>query len=224
MRIQVLQFDERVELGTFSGWLTELGGEITTWRCDRQQLPDPEDQGAVILLGGYMGVSDREQLPYLQLTADWVAEQVAVGRPLLAICLGAQLLAHALGGRVFREARQEKGIAEIELTAAGQSDPLFAQLPNPFTSFEWHNDSFALPAAALQLAQTDRCPGQAFRHGNAWGVQFHPEVDEIIVADWCQRTGAGEQPLLAFRRHQQRYFQHSKQLLENFYHAAQPLL
>ncbi|HEY5674879.1 MAG TPA: type 1 glutamine amidotransferase [Malonomonas sp.] len=224
MRIQVLQFDERVGLGTFSGWLAEAGSEITCWRCDQQQLPGIDDRGPVILLGGYMGVGDRQQLPYLQLAADWVAAQVEAGRPLLAICLGGQLLAHALGGSVTSQYRQEKGIAAIELTPAGQVDPLFAGLPNPFCSFEWHNDSFDLPQAATHLAWTEPCPGQAFRYQNAWGLQFHPEVDTTIVAQWCQRTGAGEKPQQIFHQHQQRYLQHSRQLLLNFLQTAQSLL
>jgi GMP synthase-like glutamine amidotransferase len=224
VRIQVLQFDEQVGLGTFSGWLVELGGDITTWRCDQLQLPGDADLGAVILLGGNMGVGDRQQFPYLQLVADWVAEQVETGRPLLAICLGGQLLAYALGGSVASQFRQERGITDVELTAAGRLDPLFAGLPNPYCSFEWHNDSFELPLAALHLAQTTPCPGQAFRYKNAWGVQFHPEVDEAIIADWCRRSGAKEGLQLLFRQQQQRYFQQAKKLLENFYVTAQMLL
>lgn len=224
MRIQVLQFDERVGLGTFSRWLAEAGGEITSWRCDRQQLPDCADSGPLILLGGYMGVGDRELHPYLQLAADWVAGQVAAGRPVLGICLGGQLLAHALGASVTSQYRQEKGIAAVEVTPAGLTDPLFAGLPNPFCSFEWHNDSFELPDGAVHLAQTERCFGQAFRYKNAWGLQFHPEVDTAIVADWCQRTGAGEEPQQVFQRHRQLYLQHSKLLLNNFLQTAQRLL
>ena len=224
MRIQVLQFDERVGLGTFSGWLAEAGREITNWRCDQQQLPGCDDRGPVILLGGYMGVGDRAQLPYLQLAANWIAGQVEAGRPLLAICLGGQLLAHALGADVASQYRQEKGISAIEVTPAGLSDPLLAGLPNPFCSFEWHNDSFELPDGAIHLAQTERCPGQAFRYKNAWGLQFHPEVDAEIVADWCQRTGAGEEPQHVFRQHQSLYLRHSKQLLSNFLQTARRLL
>lgn len=224
MRIQVLQFDERVGLGTFSGWAEEQADEISIWRCDLQQLPGAADRGPVMLLGGYMGVGDRQQFPYLQRAADWLAEQVENGRPLLAICLGGQLLAHALGGRVTSQHRQERGITNIALTSAGQADPLFAELPNPFCSFEWHSDSFDLPVDAIHLAQTEPCPGQAFRYKNAWGLQFHPEVDAAIVAQWCQRTAAGEEPLQNFLRHQQLYFQQAKTLLMNFLRTAQTLL
>ncbi len=216
MRIHIMQFDERVGLGIFAGWLAELGGETTVWRCDRQEFPPANTLEPLVLLGGYMGVNDREQLDYLQYAADWLGPEVERGRPLLAICLGSQLLAHSLGGRVRSQSRQEKGLCEIMLTAAGQADQLFAGLPNPFISFEWHNDSFELPAGCLHLGLTEVCPNQAFRYRNAWGLQFHPEVDAQIVADWCQRTGAGVQPLEKFLAKQQAYFSHSKRLLENF--------
>jgi GMP synthase-like glutamine amidotransferase len=197
-----------------------MGCQIRSWRADLQQLPPAGRRDPVILLGGYMGIADRERLPYLQLAADWVAAEVRGGRPLLAICLGAQLLAHALKSCVHSQFRQEKGVREITLTATGQVDPLFAGLPNPFVSFEWHNDSFELPEGVSRLAQTDVCPEQAFRFHNAWGVQFHPEVDERIVKDWCQRTGIGEGPLEGFRQQQSLYFAHAKQLLQNFVSSA----
>ncbi len=223
MRIHTLQFDAKVGLGTFAGWLAEFGCEIAVWRCDEASFPPAENREPLLLLGGYMGVNDRGRLPYLQQTCDWLAGEVARGRPILAICLGSQLLAHALGGQVYRQQRQEKGIREIALSAAGEADPLFAGLPNPFISFEWHNDSFDLPAGVHHLAATDVCPGQAFRSGNAWGVQFHPEVDAAIVADWCARTGAGKEPLADFERRKNDYYAHSQRLLKNYLDSASRL-
>lgn len=214
--IDVVQFDEKVGLGTFSGWLAELECSIHHWRADLQQLPPAGDSRPVILLGGYMGVHERQQFPYLQRAADWVAKEVAAGRYILAICLGGQLLAHALGAVVHSRLRQEKGIREIMITETGQGDRLFAGLPDPFVSFEWHNDSFELPAGATHLAATEICSGQVFRYRNAWGLQFHPEVDERVVADWCQRTGVGEEPLQKFRDHMDIYYAHSRQILGNF--------
>lgn len=216
MEIQILQFDERVGLGTFYPWMAGMGCRIRNRRADMQQLPPTGCKSPVLLLGGYMGVNDRERFPYLQLAADWLAGEVQRGRPVLAICLGAQLLAHALGAAVHSQWRQEKGIREILLTAAGREDPLFTGLGNPFVSFEWHTDSFDLPQGGTLLAETDVCPGQAFRYRNAWGVQFHPEVDERIVADWCRRTGTGEEPLVQLQTVQQDYFKNSKRLLENY--------
>lgn len=223
MLINIIHFDERVGLGTFSDWLAEMYIEVRSWRADQGELPAVGDTNPVILLGGYMGVNDRDRLPYLQAVANWVAAVVNIERPLLAICLGGQLLADALGGKVMSQTRQERGFQQIALTEQGTTDPLFAGLPNPFISFEWHNDSFELPDDSILLAQTDVCGRQAFRYKNAWGVQFHPEVDERIIADWCQRTNAGTEPREVFRQHQAPYFAHSRRLLENFVAVIQQI-
>ncbi len=216
MLIDVVQFDERVGMGTFADWLKEMGCSARIWRADRNSLPPLAETTAVILLGGYMGVNDRERLPYLQQTADWAATAAEAGRRLLGVCLGGQLLAYALGGQVSSQERQEKGLQDIALTEAGKNDPLFAGLPNPFLSFEWHNDSFLLPAAAAHLAATKTCYGQTFRYRNAWGLQFHPEVDEQVIADWSRLTGTDDGPLLEFRSRREEYYRHSRRLLENF--------
>lgn len=216
LQVEVIQFDERVSMGTFAGWLTDLNCTARQWRADQDSLPPVEETSPIILLGGYMGVGERDRLPYLQRAADWLAAAVEKDRRLLAICLGGQLLAHALGARVDSQHQQERGLRDIAMTAAGQSDPLFSGLPNPFVSFEWHNDSFVLPEKAVHLAATETCYGQTFRYRNAWGLQFHPEVDESIVAEWSRLTGADEGPLLEFRRRQDEYYRHSRQLLKNF--------
>ncbi len=223
MRINVIQFDERVRLGTFSSWLREMNITIRICRADRGELPAVEDKDPVILLGGHMGVADRECLPYLEEAAVWIANAVERGRPLLAICLGGQMLAHALGAQVTSQARQERGIQQITLTEEGCVDPLFAGLPNRFVSFEWHNDSFDLPDGGTHLARSGDCEGQAFRYKNAWGVQFHPEVEKKIVAEWCQRANVGVGALEFFRQHQVEYYAHSKRLLENFVALSQKL-
>jgi len=214
--IDVVRFDQKVGLGTFAGWLEEMDCRVRLWHAERDELPLLEESNRVILLGGYMGVNERDELAYLQRAADWTAAAVAKGRYLLAICLGGQLLAHALGAQVHSQQRQERGIRAIGLTEAGRRDPLFAGLADPFISFEWHNDSFELPDGALHLAATEDCYGQAFRYRNAWGLQFHPEVDEQVVADWCLKTGAGDAPLHEFRSYQAEYFRQSRRLLSNF--------
>lgn len=216
LQIEIVQFDERVGMGTFAGWLEDLNCAVRVWRADRDALPPVAERSPVILLGGYMGVNERESLPYLQRVADWVSATVATDRRMLAICLGGQLLAHALGGQVRSQHRQEKGFRDIALTEAGQSDPLFVGVRNPLLSFEWHDDSFSLPDGALHLAETGTCYGQAFRYRNAWGLQFHPEVNERIVAEWCRLTGTDNGPLMEFRQRQEEYYRQSRQLLENF--------
>lgn len=223
MDVQVLQFDVRVGLGTFAPWLQELGCRIHTCRCDLDILPG-DDDGPVLLLGGYMGVNDREQFPYLQRVSEWLAKEVRRGRPVLAVCLGGQLLAYALGGTVKSQANQERGIQDIRLTPAGKADALLTGLPDPFVSFAWHNDSFAIPPGATHLARTDVCPGQVFRAANAWGLQFHPEVDAQIIAEWCKITGSNKEPIEQFVRHQQVYLTHSRQILANFIQTSRSIL
>lgn len=218
MDLQVMQFDARVGMGTFEPWLKGLGCQIHCCRCDLSNLPI-EGNGPVLLLGGYMGVNDQAQYPYLKTVGTWVAEEVRRERPLLAICLGGQLLAHSLGGTVSSQTKKEKGIQNITLTPEGTSDPLFEGFPETFVSFEWHNDSFEIPGGATHLAQTENCLGQAFRYSNAWGLQFHPEVNEQIVSDWCELTGSDKKYIEQFVQHQKTYFDHSKQLLENFIRA-----
>ncbi len=221
--IEILQVDGRVGPGVFVDWLEELGVASRYWDCSQGELPATADIAPIILLGGYMGVHDMERLPYLKSVVEWLRLEVERGRPVLAICLGGQLLAQALGGQVYRQQRSEKGVCDIFLTVAGENDPLFDNLPNPFSSFLWHNDSFDPPIAATLLAQTKVCPGQVFRYCNAWGVQFHPEVDDRIVADWCLLAGAGDEPLVEFLRHQESYFRHSMQILANYIAAAKRL-
>lgn len=219
-----MQFDDRVGLGTFNRWILEAGHSLRFWRCDLSRLPSGNTADPLLLLGGYMGVGDRNQLPYLQETADWLTGQAEKGRPILAICLGAQLLAYALGGSVHSQSRQEKGLTSIRLTDDGRNDPLLFGLTDPFLSFEWHNDSFDLPEGGLLLAATETCPAQVFRLHNSWGVQFHPEVDAHIVADWCQRTGSGDGPLNLFRQKQEEYFACARQLLGNYLEQAEKCL
>lgn len=217
MDVQIMQFDERVGMGTFKHWLKELGCQIHCYRCDL--YPPIEGNGPVLLLGGYMGVNDQAQYPYLSTVAAWITEEIKRGRPFLAICLGGQLLAHSLGGSVTSNSKQEKGIQNIMLTPEGQSDPLFKGLPQTFVSFEWHNDSFDIPAGATHIAYTETCPGQVFRYNNAWGLQFHPEVNVQIIENWCELTGSDKNHVEQFVLHQKTYFSHSRKLLENFVHT-----
>jgi GMP synthase (glutamine-hydrolysing) len=140
--------------------------------------PLPEDGfDAVVVLGGSANVVEGHD--YLQREIDYLA---ANEKPALGICLGAQLLARSAGGEVLRARAPEIGWFEVRLTADGREDPLLSVLPERFSAYQWHSYTFESPAHPL--AVSDLCP-QAFRLGrHAWGVQFHPEVDEAIVADW----------------------------------------
>lgn len=216
MRIDIVQFDRDVIAGTYGLWLEEWGVECRCLQAGHTDSLQFAEADALLLLGGHMGVGDMEKFPLLSDFHARLPELVGQGKPILAICLGAQLLADALGGRATSGQRGERGVQQICLTEAGRNDPLFCGLPDPFLSFQWHNDSFDPPEAANPLAFTDTCPGQAFRYHNAYGLQFHPEVDEQIVAGWCRRAKVDDTALEEFRACRGESLQASQQILKNF--------
>ena len=146
--------------------------------------------------------------------------------PLLGICLGGQLLAGVLGARVIADSCfGEKGTLPVTLTAEGRTDSLFAGIGHEFITFQWHNDSFEVPIGGILLASSEACPGQAFRYGNnAWGLQFHPEVNRTIVdvwARWSEETSPhADQFLASFTRMEESYHGASRRLLANFLRIA----
>ncbi len=215
--ILIVQNDPKVPAGLYGRLLAAWGIPHGTWRAyDRSFPPDDVPPAGVILLGGYMGVHDGAAYPFLNSVKEAVRQWLARDLPFFGICLGGQLLADVLGSPVFSGRRGEQGCRSVELTEAGRRDPLFAGIPSPFPAFQWHNDSFEVPAAAAHLAFTPLCPGQAIRCGNAWGVQFHPEVDEAIVDAWRRKTGAGPEVVAEFRRQEPRLREVAEKMLRNF--------
>jgi GMP synthase (glutamine-hydrolysing) len=146
------------------------------------ELPKVSDVLAVVVTGSSAYVSDRE--PWSERAAGWLAELVAAGTPLLGICYGHQLLAHALGGRVERNPRgREMGTVEVALLPEAGGDPLFRDLGNPLTVQTTHLESVTeLPPGARRLGENALDPHHAFAVGAAaWGVQFHPEFDADVM-------------------------------------------
>jgi len=216
MRIEIVQFDKDVCSGTYGRWLEEWGIDCQYLHPGDTQPLQSAPGDALMLLGGHMGVKDRGEHPLLDRCHAELPALVEQGKPILAICLGAQLLADALGGQALSGQRGERGVQKIHLTVAGVTDPLFYGLTNPFPSFQWHNDSFDLPESATHLAFTETCSGQVFRSNNAYGLQFHPEVDEQIIAGWCRRAKADGTALEEFRGVQEEYQNASQKILNNF--------
>ena len=205
--------------GVTAGVLAEL---LDEWRIGyRIVRPDlgeslPARSVAVIVLGGEMGVHDEAQHPFLVPLKAFLRQALQVGTPLLGSCLGGQLLADAAGGTVTANRCGEKGLVEIALSATGAADPLFAGIAAPLRVFHWHNDSFSIPPGAQQLASSPTCPGQAFRIGRAWGLQFHPEVDLAIVTRWSRRTPAAAHLPGEFVGYAAAHRAMARQLLGNF--------
>ena len=135
-------------------------------------------------MGGPMSVND--DLPWLGDEMQAIRDTIQRGKPVLGICLGAQLIAKALGARVYRNPVKEIGWAPVYWTEQTAADPLFDGFSHPETVFHWHGETFDLPYGAERLAYSDACANQAFRiAGNVYALQFHPEVTPAIIEDWC---------------------------------------
>lgn len=146
-----------------------------------------KDFDALIILGGSMGAYEETRYPYLLHVQDIIRHALHLELPTLGICLGAQLIARALGARVAPNPVKEIGWYQIELTEQGTVSPLFKSLPQRLDVFQWHGDTFFQPDQARLLARGRTCINQAFSVNNcAWGLQFHPEVTPPIIAHWIK--------------------------------------
>lgn len=168
-----------------------------------KDLGEPLALGAcrgVIVMGGPQSANDPH--PGLVAELELIEQAVGEGTPVLGICLGAQLIAKALGARVYRNPEKEIGWAPVYFTEAAAHDAVFSGIASPAMLFHWHGETFDLPAGAEWLAYSDRCRCQAFRFGrNVYGVQFHPEITPEMIVDWsaqpanCGDVGTLDAPL-----------------------------
>jgi GMP synthase-like glutamine amidotransferase len=135
----------------------------------------------MIIMGGPQSANDQE----MSVELHFVRQALNTGTPILGICLGAQLVAKALGAPVTVNREKEIGWAPVYFTDAAAGDPVFGGLPSPSTFFHWHSETFILPAGAVSLAYSDKTRQQAFRYRDTvYGIQFHPEITPEMIADW----------------------------------------
>ena len=138
----------------------------------------------VVILGGPIGVYETDRYPFLVPETEAIRERLLAGSPTLGLCLGAQLMARALGAAVYPAQEKEIGFAPVRLSAAGSQSPLSA-LGHDVPVLHWHGDTFDLPAGALHLASTASCENQAFSIGpKILGLQFHLEVSPADLEAW----------------------------------------
>ena len=168
-------------------------------RLGGDPLPDLDQVDGIISFGGAQSVTEIDRYPYLREEAVLLTRAVDRDVPVLGICLGAQLLAYALGGSVSRLPRRAVRWAELDHTAP---DPLLDALPGPVAALHWNEDAIEPPPGATELLERGGLGCAAFRIGSAWGLQFHADVDGPTLAAWYERYGdwlarAGVEPAAA---------------------------
>lgn len=173
------------DLGAFVQPIEDAGYKLHVYDAGWNELwtPDPIGTELLVVLGGPIGAYEEDKYPFLRDETDLLERRLAAGRPTIGICLGAQLMARALGARVYPSQAKEIGWAPIALTEAGRRGPLGRLEDGPV--LHWHGDTFDLPEGAERLASTPVCENQAFAYGrNALGFQFHPEADGKGFERW----------------------------------------
>jgi GMP synthase (glutamine-hydrolysing) len=185
-KLLVFQHSAREPLGVLDPMLRKAGFRIRYVNFSRQPeaQPDVSRYNGLVVLGGPMNVDQQHLYPHLATEIAAIREALARGIPILGICLGAQLLAAALGANVQPNNVREIGWYRLHPTAAASGDPLCRHIAEHHV-FQWHAYTFDLPHGAVHLASTPTCPNQAFRYGDrAYGLQFHLEADPQLIQRW----------------------------------------
>jgi GMP synthase-like glutamine amidotransferase len=201
MRARIFQHVPFEGPGSIAAWLATKQAQVEYTRFfetpetskpskPSEQLPSPDALDALdllVVMGGPMSVNDEAEFPWLAAEKTFIRDAVAKGIPTLGICLGAQLIASALGAKVYKNPVKEIGWFPV---SAVSSDGSVFRLPDKCTVFHWHGETFDLPAGAVRLAASEVCPNQAFQVGqHTIGLQFHLEAtpeSTAAILDNCR--------------------------------------
>ena len=197
MRVLSIVHQEDAATGVFADAVADSGAHLEEWVISNGSSPEasPDSYDAVLIFGGAMHVDQENRHAWLRDEDELLRGLAARGVPMLGVCLGAQLIAKALGARVGAMPTPQIGWFDVEQTPEAAGDPVFADLPGRFSSFQWHSYAFELPPNAVPLARDSVCL-QAFRAGeHVWGIQFHAEVTKESVDDWFRSSKPPDAPL-----------------------------
>ena len=175
------------DLGSFAPVLQAHGYQVNYVEAgyDDLSMIDALSESLLVVLGGPISVNDTAMFPFLDEEISLLKRRIAADKPTLGICLGAQLIARALGAQVYSAAVKEVGWYEIHLTAAGEQSALRYLDAKHCCMLHWHGETFDLPAGAALLASSERCQHQAFSYGkNILALQFHPEITQRGMEKW----------------------------------------
>jgi GMP synthase (glutamine-hydrolysing) len=177
MQLHYLQHVAFEGPGTIGDWAAAQSVTVSPVRVFAgEPYPDLASMDMLVVLGGPMGIHDDDACPWLVQEKKFLEKCISAHVPVLGICLGAQLIADVLGARVYPNDEREIGWFEVRLRDAGKATAVFEGLPDVFTAFHWHGDTFDIPGGALWCAESDACAHQAFVYDtHVLALQFHLE-------------------------------------------------
>lgn len=191
MRIHVFQHVPFEGPASIGEWAAANGHALSTTHLYLDETPPPlDDIDWLVIMGGPMSIHDENLHPWLVVEKAFIREAITGGKTVIGVCLGAQHIAHALGARVYRGRHKEIGWLPVKQTEPESDSDVFAHLPQEFTVYQWHGETFDLPDGAIRLASSEVCENQAFLYDNrVLGLQFHLESTEESVQLLIEKCG-----------------------------------
>jgi len=198
MKVHYLQHVSYEGVGLIQDWAETRSHELSGTMLFAEPsgasaMPDPEGVDLLVVMGGPMNVYEHDQYPWLLAEKAFIGACISAGKPVLGICLGAQLIADVLGGEVSRAPYEEIGWYPVELTEAARQLEVFADFPDRFTTLQWHGDTFSIPPGAIRAAFSEAVANQAFTFddGRVIGLQFHLEETRETLGELIAAAGQG---------------------------------
>ena len=193
MRLHLFEHDPiDMSRTNITKWAEAKGYQITqTYICKNEKMPAIDDVDWLMVMGGSPHAWEEDVHPWLAPEKEFIVRALDNNKPILGICFGAQLLAEALGGSVFRNENEEIGWIEVTLTEEGRNSFLFQNVPETFLTFHWHSDHFSLPAGCIRLAYSEPTANQAYvcKERPIAAMQFHPEYTRDMVKQFAREWG-----------------------------------
>jgi GMP synthase (glutamine-hydrolysing) len=186
MKILLIQNHSSESFGYIETYLTNHAFRFDVFKAFENQIHPPLKDYSHLMIGGSpYSTNEVQSIPFLKDEWGYIEKAIKLELPIFGLCFGAQIIAQILGARVQKNSLLEIGDSEICLTEAGKSDSYFENFPIKFHAFQWHGETFDIPEGAELLAKGKFCSNQAYRYKNILAVQFHLEVDHLLISKWC---------------------------------------
>lgn len=190
MRLHSLQHEPFEGLANIEIWAKNKGHSISrTLLFNSEELPDMGEFDWLVIMGGSMNIYEEEKYSWLAQEKKFIADAIKNKKIVLGVCLGSQLIADVLGGKVSRNKFKEIGWYPVNLTKEARNSSIFSAFPEKFIAFHWHGDTFKIPPGAKRIAESKGCAAQAFEYGRTVGLQFHLEYSMESINLMFQNCG-----------------------------------